>query len=575
MHGYFSLSANGDKNFYECSQLSQRCGREPVIDQYCPQTCNTCDKAGKGWKYPFLPRSIHFTPGEATENCQSVVTINGVTKTMAEFIQDFEDQKSQACASTLFQMKHKTPAFDEVFDIYFGDFTEDKFNQLLGVVTRVCTFDDYTYNCDPGFLDHQTNSCPLRMSSTEKNRVVKLGATELSDFPSDQYVRQSDLVKNGFQQHIIDCFNNPDIRCGYTSTLAFVKHLYVGNRNINLCPVSFWAQASKPYGALLAIVHELSHFKDIAEANHQYYSDRDQMGLNIYSTHAISLFIAGITNLNTMATAADWWTVNWEDFGMKILQPTASPTKQEPFVLCTEQRKEYKWEPMDNLPNEPMSIETSEAECASRCEFTEGCIGSTWEASGSCHLSGPGATLVKIEGESTSCTNEEDSESYCLQSYRGYMRYCDYFASRGYCASWTFMKDCCRSSCNICTPKPSNTGTIASVCTLAPTPTASPTFSNSLCGTIQVRGSVEAQKQYWSLGNYMYKCNGPHDGGYKEGFNNPQQCCFPQKDHELICSGSNGWKGGYLILTKANGETHEYCRDFLSGNQLKTMVNFP
>jgi len=573
MHGYFYI-VNGERVDYTCSELKSRCGREPVIDQYCPQTCGTCDKARESWTHPSLPRTIHFTPGSSTENCQSELTLNGVTKSMAEFLQEFEDQKSQACASTLFHMKHQTPAFHELFDLYFGDFTDVKFDDLLGVITRICTVDDYTYNCDPGMLDSQSNSCSFRMSDWEKDRIVKLGANEFeTDFPSGRYVRQHDLVQNGFQQHIIDCFNDPDIRCGYTSVLAYVKHQWVGNRNINLCPVSFWAQAAKPYGGLLQILHELSHFKDLAEAGHHYFSNREEMAGNIYSTHAISLFMAGITDLQTMSAVNTWWSTTWDNFDIQMSNPTSSPSKQMPFTQCSDQRAEFKWEPMDNIAGETASMEVSEADCATRCEFTDGCIGTTFESDGTCHLSREGAKLVEITGEVAECTNESDAEEYCMQYYSAYMRYCDRYTR--YCSSWSFVKDCCRASCNNCKTTPANSGIIGRQCAAVPSPTMAPTFKDSLCGTIQVRGSTEPHKQLWSLGDYSYKCRGPSGTPYVEGFNNPQECCLPQREHELVCSGNDGWKGGYIILTKANGDSREYCRDFTSGIQQKTIVTFP
>merc|ERR1711879_1090988 len=158
---------------------------------------------------------------------------------------------------------------------------------------------------------------------------------------------------------------------------------------------------------------------------------------------------------------------------------------------------------------------------------------------------------MEITGEATECTNESDAEEYCMKYYKAYMRYCDNYTR--YCSSWSFVKDCCRASCNNCKPTQANTGIIARECAAVPGPTMAPTFKDAICGTIQVRGSSEPHKQFWSLGAYSYNCRGPSGTPYIEGFNNPQECCLPQRENELICSGNDGWKGGYLILTQANG----------------------
>eukprot|EP00492_Amphilonche_elongata_P003750 TRINITY_DN4116_c0_g1_i1.p1 TRINITY_DN4116_c0_g1~~TRINITY_DN4116_c0_g1_i1.p1 ORF type:complete len:134 (-),score=15.92 TRINITY_DN4116_c0_g1_i1:48-449(-) len=130
----------------------------------------------------------------------------------------------------------------------------------------------------------------------------------------------------------------------------------------------------------------------------------------------------------------------------------------------------------DNIVGEPPSSSTTEAECKTRCEFTYGCIGSTWESDGTCHLSGDGAQLIQIEGEATDCTNESDAEEYCLRYYSAYMPRCDSWANPSWCVSWSFVRDCCRASCGNCKPTPANTGMIARQCSPVPGPTKAPTF---------------------------------------------------------------------------------------------------
>jgi len=302
---------------------------------------DTHNDPGRTWTHPSIPRTISFSSGDNYEDCHDSVTYNGVTKTLQEWIIGLEEDKQQFCAATIYHMQQRTPEFDELFKYYFGDFTEDKFDELKGKVARICSADGYEYNCNP------TGTCNTGLMyryCVSVNPPYEYGQKCFNDIhPEIRTIHQSEIVNLDLhkdmdlptlRQEMITCSldkrncdegNIPSLKGGVKAYVASLVDS--GVRTINLCPIGLWMGYGKMHCRLSDIkdqidpgtvyefdrakacwtsptetlFHELAHFSDIANAGHTGQLD---------NTYALSGFLAGI--------------------GEKPPPPTVSPTTSEP-----------------------------------------------------------------------------------------------------------------------------------------------------------------------------------------------------------------------------------------------------
>lgn len=274
---------------------------------------------GFQWTHPSQPRTYSFASGDDHEDCEDLLTLNDDTKTLREWINALEADKHHFCASSIWHTEQRTDVFMSQFQYLFGDFTEPKYDILKGIVARICTIDDYEYNCNP------KGTCNMGLSWRECESVI-----DGQEFPQScrsyrndtGFIEQHELID--VRQDMITCYNDRrncnggDTPSPKGGVVAFVSPDAPGRRVIKLCPIMMWLPSSrvdcrisdlieqidynKVYSvdselqcfssSTTTIFHELSHFRDIADTDHE-------GGLT--DANAIGFFMAGVGLKPTVA----------------------------------------------------------------------------------------------------------------------------------------------------------------------------------------------------------------------------------------------------------------------------------
>lgn len=287
---------------------------------------STKDDPDRTWTHPMQPRTYTFTSGDNLQDCSSPVTYNDVTKTQQEWVADLEADKLHFCGAAMWNTKEKTEAFYSQWSLYFGEFTDEKYEEWKGILARLCSADGYEYNCNSGAdgtcnMGLQYRACESIYEGQEYPQTCAYYDDDIPFIKQDQVHNLPKHEGMGYDtllQDMVDCsFDMRDCNDGDTPSfahggvVAHVSSMSSGKRVINICPICFWMgwrnnhcrvsdvieqhteepvlSDNKRYKCLTStatvIFHELGHFNDIADAGHEGELD---------NTVAISYFMAGI-----------------------------------------------------------------------------------------------------------------------------------------------------------------------------------------------------------------------------------------------------------------------------------------
>jgi len=291
---------------------------------------STWNDPGRSWTHPSQPRTYTFAPDSG---CSEPLTHNGVTKTLSGWIDQMEADKHQFCASAMYHMQARTDVFYEQYSFFFGDFSEEGFEDLKGKVARLCSADGYEYNCNGQrtcntglYYRHcwsiKKSKWPMECKSVEfegkeLEKIEMIAEQEIIGFPQ----HQGDTVESLRQDMLACSLDARDCKEGSVprnlgGVVAYVDYFNDregGKRTINLCPYMFWMgfrrfwcnideiQNQYDPGHVYAwdppnqcfqspsyvIFHELGHFADIADGDH---------GEGLTSTVALSFFMVGLAS---------------------------------------------------------------------------------------------------------------------------------------------------------------------------------------------------------------------------------------------------------------------------------------
>ena len=201
-------------------------------------------------------------------------------------------------------MKEKTATCQSQVTKWFGGSVSDtsQWDTLYQGFARICSSNNYKYNCRPTgckisftyggtrYNDAEQTSIPANVrgvrawcSSAKRenfnhisisHRIQTLEYTLDDEDKSDTNARTQ--VRDAFIQQ---CQTSG---CGYSATIAYVYSNRVNEREQNLCPIGFWLQ--KDYhdvsglgSKATTIVHELSHFVDLAGTDDLSYSPQEHL----------------------------------------------------------------------------------------------------------------------------------------------------------------------------------------------------------------------------------------------------------------------------------------------------------
>jgi len=225
-----------------CSALSSYCSS---ISTLCPVTCGTCSTTSNIWTKPYNSKTYQIS--ECTSSESTLLT-------------NADRLKDDMCAQMLYCMKEKTSECQSQVTKWFGGSIADtsQWNTLYEGFTRICSANNYKYNCRP------TSNCQISFSyqGTSYNNA------EQHQIPTN--------VRDGF---ISQCQSSG---CGYSATIAWVYSSRVSPREQNLCSIGFWLQKHywDPSGLgsqATTILHELSHFVDLAGTDDLSYSPSEHL----------------------------------------------------------------------------------------------------------------------------------------------------------------------------------------------------------------------------------------------------------------------------------------------------------
>mmetsp|Transcript_14181 Transcript_14181/g.16147 ORF Transcript_14181/g.16147 Transcript_14181/m.16147 type:complete len:488 (+) Transcript_14181:1017-2480(+) len=213
------------------------CATSGAVRGACP---NECD-ADCGWTEPYIRKSFTTTSCSESE------------------IQQLEDQeivKERLCANILYCMEKRTPQCDESVREWFGGDSDDQaqWETLRQGYIKICSADNYEYNCQPDsvcsgdFVYNGVTYTQLTMPTSVRDAYL---SCRLEGGPGD--------CSGGSSSY----------------TVAWVYSSTASPRVMNLCQVGFWLgdveQSSTFRGRVATIVHELSHFRDVADTDDMEY----------------------------------------------------------------------------------------------------------------------------------------------------------------------------------------------------------------------------------------------------------------------------------------------------------------
>eukprot|EP00468_Gymnochlora_sp_CCMP2014_P008383 CAMPEP_0167765892 /NCGR_PEP_ID=MMETSP0110_2-20121227/14982_1 /TAXON_ID=629695 /ORGANISM="Gymnochlora sp., Strain CCMP2014" /LENGTH=578 /DNA_ID=CAMNT_0007653741 /DNA_START=9 /DNA_END=1745 /DNA_ORIENTATION=- len=256
-HGftYSSGSLKGQK--VPCSVLSNM-GYCSQVASACPVSCNACGNGNDKWNKPY------DTKLWTHEGCTS----SNRRHKNSNLLSQAESTKKQLCANMLYCMAHPENSacrdvVDEWFGIYGSSLTSSSNKEQLNTLTagwaKICSSSNYKYQCNP------TASCQITFS---------YNGYKYTDYPQH-------LVPQDAQEGFVEQCQTRG--CGYSATIAWVYSSGGGPiREINLCPIGFWiakdGQDAAGHGSKAnTIIHELSHFVDIAGTIDKQYDDNAQL----------------------------------------------------------------------------------------------------------------------------------------------------------------------------------------------------------------------------------------------------------------------------------------------------------
>ena len=225
-----------------CSALSSNCGS---VSALCPETCNACGGVTQRWTKPYERKNF-----EISSECTSTER----SKLIAA-----DALKDDMCADMLYCMKEKTATCQSQVTKWFGGSVSDtsQWDTLYQGFARICSSNNYKYNCRP-------TGCKISFT---------YGGTRYND------AEQTSIPANVRDAFIQQCQTSG---CGYSATIAYVYSNRVNEREQNLCPIGFWLQ--KDYhdvnglgSKATTIVHELSHFVDLAGTDDLSYSPQEHL----------------------------------------------------------------------------------------------------------------------------------------------------------------------------------------------------------------------------------------------------------------------------------------------------------
>jgi len=239
----YNCGGTEGSNGCKCSwkQFSQ-CGTARIRGA-CRQTCNACEQDAKRWVDPSQPRKYSFS------NC---------AEWQKEFIRDSEASKMEICRNVLYGLEagKGSAATNTIFKRWTGRDTDTDYELFKNGFMKICSADDYTYECKPSQCPGQANDFDGRNWSGEQQSFLDEG------FP--------------LQQFIAKC--NSPTRCHYSGVAAWVNPFGTDPRVINLCPVVFWISKHERTEELRSsasvLIHELSHFNDIADTDDETYNTK-------------------------------------------------------------------------------------------------------------------------------------------------------------------------------------------------------------------------------------------------------------------------------------------------------------
>merc|ERR1719483_2053741 len=126
----------------------------------------------------------------------------------------------------MYHMQARTDVFYEQYSFFFGDFSEEGFEDLKGKVARLCSADGYEYNCN-GQRTCNTGLYYRHCWSIKKSKwpMECLRQDMLACSLDARDCKEGSVPRNlGGVVAYVDYFNDRE----------------GGKRTINLCPYMFW-----------------------------------------------------------------------------------------------------------------------------------------------------------------------------------------------------------------------------------------------------------------------------------------------------------------------------------------------
>jgi len=291
----------GSDRVVPCERLADNCDSK-AVKRWCPSACGTCASIEDGFTHPRIDKSqsVSHVSGSSKEECSgSVRGGDGRTQTEMQWIREAERVKHDFCSTMLWHIQTKSSELLTNFREWFGMYDNQRWQKLRDGFAKICSADNYKYNCNPSERS-ATDRCTINF-----------------DWQGNSYTnwRQQDMVANDLKQKFIDKCNSPT-KCTFSGTIAWVSSGDAFDRVINICPIGFWLQtdqAGQDFSSKAAvIIHELSHFVDMADTT-DYTYDKDDM--RDWAKEMSKDMLKNAASWDNFSEDPDFTAKRWSDFG--------------------------------------------------------------------------------------------------------------------------------------------------------------------------------------------------------------------------------------------------------------------
>jgi len=334
-----------------CSDVAQLGGCEKY-GWMCLKSCDMCGKATDTFTKPYVAKSYK------TQNCNAE---------QKKALQKAEEMKTAICKDILYELFHKTnhqvtTSFKAILERWIGESTERTVTVLQEGFSRMCSLQDYIYECDPEDCEYSVDSC---VKDGKALTPVYTGQQKV-EFPHKEAMRK--------------CVSEGGIEPEPSLTLAWVfPGVTKPKRIINLCQVGFWNVPEQvrattwtdgffdgSSGALL--IHELSHFVDMVNTDDLQY--------------AVSKMIAAAkaTPFKYVRNAASWANLaddpdnirrSWGDF--KSNAPPAHVQESVNTNVCRTGYEKIMSTTECDAAATALDLKTSESQTETASDYPSGC----------------------------------------------------------------------------------------------------------------------------------------------------------------------------------------------------------